>query len=280
MTPRVESFAWNPRRSIKLPVLRRAAIGPRVNNFGDLVGPIVVDLVRSRLLLSDRSSSGLPVRLFSVGSVLHFAQDGDVVWGSGVNGKIDAERHRWRALDVRAVRGPLSRRWVESFSGQDVPEVYGDPALLLFELGYPRPERASRRGVTFIPNLNDPRRPLPPSSSISPRTPLRNVLTAIAESETVVTSSLHALVFAELLKVPVALMTPPAESPFKYQDYARGTGRDDLPMFDDFARASTHASSSTYREEDALGAWRSRALLEAFPADRFLPLAVSERGGA
>ncbi|QLD12262.1 polysaccharide pyruvyl transferase family protein [Microbacterium oleivorans] len=220
------------------------------------------------------------MRLFSVGSVLHFARDGDLVWGSGVNGKINADRHRWGALDVRAVRGPLSRRWISDFNGQDVPEVYGDPALLLFELGYERPDRVIKREVTFIPNLNDSQRPLGSSATVSPRSAIARILTAIAQSENVVTSSLHALVFAELLRVPVALIKPPSESPFKYQDYARGTGRDELPMFDDYRSAMAHASSSTYRDEDALAAWSSHELLRAFPADVFVPADARDAGRA
>lgn len=277
MTGRVEAFAWNPRTSLKLPVVRRFAVGPRKNNFGDLVGPMVVELMRARLGLSDQSRSGATVRLFSVGSVLHFASDGDVVWGSGVNGKIGVDRYDWTSLDVRAVRGPLTRKWVSDRTGKEAPAVYGDPALLLFELGFARPVREATRDVLYIPNLNDLGSPAPAGHTLSPRSPLRQVLDEIAASEVVVTSSLHALIFAEMLGVPVALIKPSAESAFKYEDYARGTGRDELPMFEDFSSALTHASTSRYRDEDVLAAWSSEPLISAFPADVFAP-AASEEG--
>lgn len=270
MTDRVEAFAWNPRTALPLPLLRRFRWGPKKNNFGDLVGPIVVELMRSRLGLSDLSRAGHPTRVFSVGSVLHFAADGDVVWGSGVNGKIGADRYSWRALDVRAVRGPLTRGWISDRTGEDIPAVYGDPALLLFELGFPRPLREASRAVTYIPNLNDLGREAP-ATVVSPRSPLPVVLEQIAASEVVVTSSLHALVFAELLGVPVALIKPSAESAFKYVDYARGTGREELPMFDSFTAALTHATKSVHRHEDALASWSSEPLRAAFPADVFRP---------
>lgn len=273
MTDRVEAFSWNPRTAPPLPLLRRLRVGPRKNNFGDLVGPIVVELMRSRLGLSERSRSGEARRLFSVGSVLHFAADGDVVWGSGVNGKIGADRHVWRELDVRAVRGPLTRAWIQERTGKDVPAVYGDPALLLFELGFPVPTREVARAVTYIPNLNDLGEEAP-APVVSPRRPLPYVLEQIAASEAVVTSSLHALVFAELLGVPVALVKPSAESAFKYEDYARGTGRDELPMFESFDSALTHVTTSVHRDEDALASWSSEPLRAAFPADIFRPLGV------
>lgn len=270
MTGHVEAFAWNPRTALPIPLLRRFRVGPRKNNFGDLVGPIVVELMRSQLGLSDLAAAGHPTRMFSVGSVLHFAADGDVVWGSGVNGKIDAGRYTWRTLDVRAVRGPLTRGWVADRMGQDVPAVYGDPALLLFELGFPKPVREASRAVTYVPNLNDLGREAP-ATVVSPRSPLPHVLEQIAASEVVVTSSLHALVFAELLGVPVALIKPSAESAFKYDDYARGTGREELPMFDSFAAALTHVTKSVHRDEDALASWSSEPLRAAFPSDIFRP---------
>lgn len=278
MTGRVETFAWNPRTSLNLPFLRRFAIGPRKNNFGDLVGPMVVDLMRERLGLSPESRSGSPVRLFSVGSVLHFADDGDVVWGSGINGKISSDRYRWSTLDVRAVRGPLTRQWISDRTGHPIPDVYGDPALLLFELGFPRPVREASREVLYVPNLNDLGGPVPAGHVVSPRSPLRQVLTEIAASEVIVTSSLHALIFAEMLGVPVALIKPSAESAFKYEDYARGTGREELPMFEDFPSALAHASTSRHRHENALAAWSSAPLLTAFPDDVFMPSARTAGG--
>jgi pyruvyltransferase len=126
----IELFNWNPRTPLfGGRVGRRLLLGPRVNNFGDLLGPLIAEGVRAQLGLSHRQ----PVRstrLFTVGSVIHYAVDGDVIWGSGVNGHwLSAEYHK--QLDIRALRGPLSRRFLLKRGVVDVPEVYGDPALLL-----------------------------------------------------------------------------------------------------------------------------------------------------
>ena len=51
----------------------------------------------------------VPRRLLAVGSILHLARDNDVVWGSGVHGKIVVRRHQFKQLDAREVRGPLTR---------------------------------------------------------------------------------------------------------------------------------------------------------------------------
>jgi pyruvyltransferase len=107
--PRVRIYAWNPRRSWLPPRIARSRlarwvpVGRRINNFGDLLGPLVVERV-----LAQRRLTGHPGRrdctLFSIGSVLHNAQDGDVVWGAGINGKMPLDLYAFDSLDVRAVR--------------------------------------------------------------------------------------------------------------------------------------------------------------------------------
>lgn len=99
-----------------------------VNNFGDLLGPLIVSRLMAQLGLDPEAVR--PARLLTVGSVLHWAQDGDVIWGSGVNGNIPGGQHIARILDIRAVRGPRTRAFLAG-RGFTVPEVYGDPALLL-----------------------------------------------------------------------------------------------------------------------------------------------------
>src|SRR5690606_38430075 len=71
-----------------------------------------------------------PARLLAIGSILHFAQTGDNVWGSGWNGKIPEKEFTAKDLKVHAVRGPLTAEFLRK-RGIVVPDVYGDPALLL-----------------------------------------------------------------------------------------------------------------------------------------------------
>jgi pyruvyltransferase len=216
--PEVDLVHWNPRRRVSrfLP----AGITRPVGNFGDLLGPLVV---RELLRRSGRSTPVAAARLLSIGSVLHFAQDGDVVWGSGINGKTLDAPVTARRLDVRAVRGPRTRA-VLAEHGIDAPEVYGDPGLLVSRL-WPRDPGRSRTGVTVVPNLHDAPAHRGRPGFLDPRSPVREVLDRIAGSELVVGSSLHGIVVAESYGVPARLVLPGAEPLFKYEDHYTGSGR-------------------------------------------------------
>ncbi|NLP84323.1 polysaccharide pyruvyl transferase family protein [Microbacterium sp. CFH 90308] len=226
-SPEVETVHWNPR----IPVVagrigKFVPIRRRAQNFGDLLGPIVVEGLRPQVPPPARR------RLVAVGSILHLAEDGDVVWGTGRNGKIPVDRHTFHSLDVRAVRGPLTRDFLLG-RGIEVPETYGDPGLLIPfvmpELSQPR----VRSGVTVIMNFNDARERSVPGSNIpsqirvlSARSPVKTCLRAISESEFVIGSSLHAIVVADALGIPARLVRSSREPLFKYEDYFSGTRRD------------------------------------------------------
>lgn len=257
----VEVVHWNPR---KYTLLRRFAFGPRKNNFGDLLGPEIV--ARLAGVTVGELGPGGERRLLSVGSILHFASDGDVVWGSGVNGKVLDDQYRFADLDVRAVRGPKTRAFLQK-RGIEVPEVYGDPGLLVPELfgNLELKNRKRTRELLVLPNLNDFRsletqyRAL----AVHPSAGLETCLVAIAESQLVVASSLHAIIVAESLGIPAVLVRSARESPFKYEDYYLGTGREPIPSVATIAEGIKRGEQS----EPANLLWDSKPLLDAFPLD-------------
>lgn len=222
----VEVFSWNPRRkAFAGKIGRRLPIRKRANNFGDLLGPLIVERILTLRGL-DQERAITSTRLLTVGSILHFARSGDVVWGSGINGKVDPAKHRFEDLDVRAVRGPLTARFLEG-RGIEVPAVYGDPALLAAELIPELREWAAepRFPVTIVPNLNEVGSYPRSASVLKPTAPLWRCLKRIARSRLVIGSSLHAIVIAESIGIQARVIQPTIEKPFKYQDYFEGTNR-------------------------------------------------------
>lgn len=245
----VRVVRWNPERSP----------GTRVDNFGDLLGPLVVDhLTRGRSkAIGDRS-------LLSIGSILQFADEGDVVWGSGVNAKLRQRRlGAARALDVRAVRGPLTATMLEA-EGSEVRRVFGDPGLLLPAL-FPdsrelvSPERR-RHAAVFVPNVNDVGLDAAGLPTISPVGEPWAVIEQILSAGFVVGSSLHALITAEAYGVPARAVRSPNESIVKYVDYYEGTGRRGVRIADSVEEA-LHLGGVVPPEHDA------DSLLAAFPVD-------------
>lgn len=243
---RVELFHWQPKSGEQ--------------NFGDHLSRIIVSRVLAKYerLLEETVSS--PRRMLAVGSVLHFAQDHDVIWGSGVNGKVDDRLHRFKQLDVRAVRGPLTRGVLVE-RGIAVPEVYGDPVLLLPELFPSRFRPIPKRDYAFVPNLHDLSRVGAERNIISPLLPWSQVIESILESEFIVSSSLHGLIVAEAYGIPACyLRLSETEAMFKFEDYYQGTGRSDIRVVGSFTEARSSGGMSGFD-------FNPQPLLGAFPID-------------
>ncbi|NYD68530.1 polysaccharide pyruvyl transferase family protein [Agromyces atrinae] len=253
---------WNPQRAVTRFGVR---IGRRpVDNFGDLIGPFLVDRLVDRQARATRSG----LRLLTVGSIMRLAEPGDSVWGTGVNGKSLGADVAFGPgeLDVRAVRGPLTQQFLER-RGVAAPSVFGDPGLLVADL-FDRDEIRERRGiadVTIVPNLHDfahTRRSH--REALDPRSPLVECIERIASSRLVVGSSLHGIVVAEAFGIPARLVQPGTEPSFKYDDYYRGTGRDGYTPAADVAQAVALGGEPPLE-------WDPAPLRAAFPHDLWQP---------
>lgn len=197
-------------------------------NMGDYLSKVIVSSVlalQDKVLIEKRQTGN---KLVAIGSVLHFANTGDTVWGSGINGKIPAERNVFGMLDVRAVRGPKTREFLLA-RGIPVPEVYGDPGPLMPKffpadaLGPPEPRR-----FVVVPHFNEPREKYAAWSEhlVFPEGKPAAFAARLQGAELVVSSSLHGLILAEAYGIPaVYLDWGNGEDRFKYDDYYLGTGR-------------------------------------------------------
>lgn len=268
----VHALRWNPRRPFHgrpyrlFRQTRHLPFAPRVNNFGDLLGPWII----RRLVPPDAQAVSPGSRLLSVGSVLHWAQEGDYVWGSGVNGKhLDAPvgSPHFRA---HALRGPLTREVLRTH-GVSVPDgvPFGDPGLLvgsLWPTGMSKPPRHGR--VVVVPNLNDwpsvlEIRPSLPADLeiVSPTAPFGEVIEAIRQGGYVIGSSLHAIITAESFGVPCRAVRSAREPLFKYEDYFEGTGRVSVAVAESVSEALDMGPMPP------LEGWAPDFLLAAFPRE-------------
>lgn len=251
----VEVVHWNPRKRVipgplgKLVPWRRA-----VNNFGDILGPLLVERVLVDCGASTQVGDG---RLVTVGSIMHLAETGDVVWGTGINGKKSLDKLAQVDLDIRAVRGPVTRRILTDM-GKIVPAVYGDPALLWSKF-WPRETytEKSTQSVGIVPNLHDWSRHKNDPRAINPVGDVHDVIGQIARCDFIIATSLHGIVIAESFGIPARLIPPTTEPIHKYLDYYGGTGRR--------LNIAANVDEAIEIGGEAPLDWDAAALLNAFP---------------
>lgn len=200
-----------------------------VQNFGDIITPHIVRKLSGMEPVNVLDKGG---RYLCSGSILPDLKERDIVWGSGVVIPDDLKNVP-NGVRFCAVRGPLTRDLLMSKFGQDVPEVYGDPCLLLPKLfDLPR----TREFVGFVPHGTEYREIMKPGNPFykwysayakfntqrptrwrwEPQIPIsyhpgilidvtsgfKPVIQAISKCAYVVSSSLHALMLADALGIP------------------------------------------------------------------------------
>ncbi len=202
---------------------------PSWENFGDYLSVKIVErIIEGPVRIYKKESE--EKKLLGSGSIFYFAREGDVVWGSGINGKrIRNEDYTFTSLDVRSVRGPLSRQFLEENFGIECPEVYGDPALLLPYL-FPEFQRnptpqyeyliiAHYLDVNYFPKNEN-------AHIVHSTDPWEEIIMKILDSKFVISSSLHGIIVAEAFGIPAQLLRISEKEPwFKFYDYYLGTQR-------------------------------------------------------
>jgi pyruvyltransferase len=255
--------AWTVREQARALYWWRPRSGAR--NIGDELARVIVTAMLSLRDLDLRDKRDRRHRLFAIGSVLHNANNGDTVWGSGINGKIPEDQYRFGALDVRAVRGPLTRDYLQA-RGIPVPVVYGDPALLM-----PRFFPASlvgnghRRAFVVVPHFNESADKYAAYHDhlVLPTCKPLAFVRALLGADLVVSSSLHGVILAEAYGIPaVYLDNGNGEHRFKYDDYYRGTGRSQWHSGDSVAACRSLGGNAGF-DLAAL----QEGLMAAFPYD-------------
>ncbi|KAK3281847.1 hypothetical protein CYMTET_10385 [Cymbomonas tetramitiformis] len=183
-------------------------------------------------------------RLLAIGSVIGHAAAGDVVWGSGIHEKSFGRFYGSTAKDlprirVHGVRGPLSQQFLNQSGAVIVPDVIGDPALLL-PLIWPdahpsNATSASKTDACVVAHYNDydafkASRAYNLIETFTPGQRPRAVVDQLRQCSFVATTSLHGLIFAEALGIPArpvrnVSLGSADEGVFKYNDYLHATGR-------------------------------------------------------
>lgn len=238
-------------------------------NLGDAISPLIVNHMLEKHSLSLSTPVSSTRHLCAVGSVVTAGIQDCTVWGSGVLYTTLGYRLRNRKLDIRAVRGPLSRVVLLEY-GYNVPEVYGDPAVFLPEVYNPNNiTKRYRMGVVAHKNgssvLTDPKiMNNPECRMIDIKTrDYKAFVDELLSVECVASSSLHGVILAESYGIPAVLVRPDF-SMLKYHDWYYATGRLTFPVLE----SAEEVLSFKFGSAPDLSEMRS-TLQGAFPYDLF-----------
>lgn len=219
---KIRLFWWN---EIKIQ-------GKPRENYGDLLGKYLVENISGKQAVFAWPKKFSIYDFFApiyvtVGSILTHVNHKCVVWGSGIVSK----EYPIKKAEFLAVRGPQTRNHLIS-QGYNVPEIYGDPALLLPHYYNPKVEKTYDVGV--IPHYSDFKKVKTHYQNESSILLIDLMTNGIEETtrqilkcKNIVSSSLHGVIVAHAYGIS-AVWQKFSDDVFgddiKYQDYFESVG--------------------------------------------------------
>jgi len=208
------------------------------SNFGDALSPYIVQKVSGKEVvkanLTKRKLISFEEINFAIGSILHrippksrlslYSKKANV-WGSGIVG----ENSYVQEANFCAVRGPKTREKLLRL-GYKVPDVYGDPALLLPQFYHPETPKKYAYGI--IPHYVDYDLVKHHLNSSDVRVinlldSIETVVEDILSCERTISSSLHGVIVSHAYGIPSVwsiFSDKVYGEGFKFYDYFESVG--------------------------------------------------------
>lgn len=253
---------------------------PESRNFGDALNVYLVEFLSGKKVMPARYVNRKEFPVYAViGSILHWVNEGDIVWGAGlISDEVKVPGH----LEVKAVRGPLTRSRLQALGMENCPTIYGDPALLMPLIYCPDRPRTYQYGI--LPHYSDREHPaLKDLKHLGSHLLLdiqtgANVLPLIDQllsCKVIVTSSLHGLILAHTYGIPcvwVGFFGNLFGDTFKFHDYLQSVGREPVEPLK--IEGKIHEQQLLENLDDQPISWDSCVFIEACP---FISAEVKEQ---
>lgn len=246
-------------------------------NLGDELSPIIYEWMLQQKGIDKNAKTRKTHRLLAVGSIVGAETCDCTIWGSGIQMISGIEKlletRKYRKMDVRAVRGPLTLQaiWYAQFHDTKPHYIpaYGDPAILM-PLIYPSHNKKKIYDVSVILHFsargND--------TWINNDLHYIDILTKnyklfideIRYSKKIISSSLHGIILAESYGVPAIFLNTGGHfvegALTKFYDWYYSTNRWSVKM----ARSIDEALEMEPMELPKLDELR-KGLIDSFPYD-------------
>lgn len=206
-------------------------------NLGDELAPVIYSWMLERRNIKKDTKINHSVHLMTVGSMVGSWNFDAVIWGSGVHVFSNMNRiyslRRMQNLDVRAVRGPITRNALRA-CGHECPEVYGDPVVLM-PLIYTPDKVEKKYKTSFVLHYHADsqwRQELEQYIDLHSleigTDDYKYYIREMVSSEKIISSSLHGIILAEAYGIPAVFLNTGGyvdEALMKYYDWYYSTGR-------------------------------------------------------
>lgn len=239
-------------------------------NFGDLMSPWLLGKMTGRKVV--RADPDLP-HYVMVGSIINKGKPQSVFWGTGTYGT-EGKKEVCPESRYTAVRGPLTRSKLGAAMafGIDVPQVYGDPALLAPLYYYPKVRVTHDYGVVVRwKERSWAKAKYGPGVKLIDfaRGDVEEVIRDMLSCKKILSSSLHGLIVADAYGIPNAWLESgtPRGGEFKFHDYFASVQKLRAPQ--SFRPDAQEVTSQLLREAIEFDArpitFNYRKLLDACP---------------
>ena len=203
-------------------------------NFGDELSKFII----SSLINKDKynlffNKQYTRINIIGIGSYIHMAKNNSYIFGSGVRTKNNIEGgHKYNNLNVCAVRGPLTKQFLEE-KGIYVPDVFGDPSLLLPRFYTPVINYSLKNKIGLVPHKSNYSKYLNCIDVnkfylINPSDQWETVINNICSCKCIISSSLHGLICSDAYNIPNLWLDEfkLLEGDFKFKDYFQSQKRE------------------------------------------------------
>ncbi len=203
-------------------------------NLGDVLSPVICQWMLDRASLTFDQKTDKTYHLMAIGSILGGSGFFDAtVWGSGIKSFDQiatlSRRKFFQKLDLRSVRGPLTRQALIA-CGYKCPERYGDPAVLLPLIYNPRVEKTCKIG-TILHFKHDMKIPKEIKNINIKTSDYEDFVNQMCSCEKIISSSLHGIILAEAYNIPAVFLGDGRDyEMFKYFDWYLSTGRKNVKI--------------------------------------------------